>query len=362
MKNIKTHASLVMGLLLVFVNFTSCKKETAAKEPTLISETIVPEPLEVKKEITFRQPVAFITGIDNKDESFYKNARDYFLNKNYEVIDYAFSMQEIMNWMNKNYDGNMFSEIHIVSKSNPWSGLAMETIVKGDRVTSESLTMAMANQKLPMLKNGISDKTKIIFHSNGLGENSQLLKTIKQAFMSDEVPTAISSPYYNIFGGEFSEHYLAKPYYGFYPTANSPGKVDLSKEFARKYPQEKEINWYDALNNEKERYIGEPYTIQFNIPVSWEFDYTDSDETIPSFRIEEEIMDWIDDDENLSKAMSKYNIPLEKFRWRSYKKGNKLIIKGKTTVLCVLKPLIKPYGDLQHVQPDLENIRLYIVE
>jgi hypothetical protein len=75
----------------------------------------------------------------------------------------------------------------------------------------------------------------------------------------------------------------------------------------------------------------------------------------------EEIMDWIDQDEELSKAMQKYNIPLEKFRWRSVVKGNKLIIKGKVTVLCVLKPLIKPYGDLQHLEPDTDNLRLYAV-
>ena len=44
------------------------------------------------------------------------------------------------------------------------------------------------------------------------------------------------------------------------------------------------------------------------------------------------------------------------------KKGNKLIITGKTTVLCVLKPLIKPYGDLQHIEPDTENLRLYAMK
>ena len=75
-----------------------------------------------------------------------------------------------------------------------------------------------------------------------------------------------------------------------------------------------------------------------------------------------EIMDWIEQDEKLMKVLSSYNIPLEKFRWRSIVKGNKLIIKGKTTVLCVLKPLIKPYGDLQHVEPDTNNLRLYAIK
>ena len=73
-------------------------------------------------------------------------------------------------------------------------------------------------------------------------------------------------------------------------------------------------------------------------------------------------MDWIEQDEKLMKVLSSYNIPIEKFRWRSIVKGNKLIIKGKTTVLCVLKPLIKPYGDLQHVEPDTNNLRLYAIK
>ena len=93
--------------------------------------------------------------------------------------------------------------------------------------------------------------------------------------------------------------------------------------------------------------------------MKFEFDYTNSDNEMPKFKSAEAIMDWIEQDEELSKMMSKYNIPLEKFRWRSTVRGNKLIIKGKVTVLCVLKPLIKPYGDLQHIEPDTENLRLY---
>ena len=113
------------------------------------------------------------------------------------------------------------------------------------------------------------------------------------------------------------------------------------------------------MNNEKERYVGDVYTYKFNIPVRWEFDYTNSDEDMPKFTMPEQIMDWISDDEQLSKVMAKYNIPLEKFRWRAYKRGNKLVIWGKTTVICVLKPLIMPYGDLKHVEPDVNNLRLY---
>ncbi|MEQ6123879.1 hypothetical protein AAON49_06745 [Pseudotenacibaculum sp. MALMAid0570] len=356
-------AGLVMGLLIVTGSFISCDKKAPVKKKQVIADNIENISTEtVEKEIMYRKPVVFITGIDQEEQNFYKSARSYFLDKQFEVVDYAFSLQEVFTWLNKNYDGNTYGEIHIVTNHNQWEGLSMETLIKGDRVTTESLRKAITLGELPVLKDGIKKGTKVVFHSQGLGENTSLMKTLKDAFVADEVPSVVASPYVDIFGGEFSEHYLAKPYYVFYPYSLSPGKIDLSKEIARKYPEEKEIDWYDALNNYKERYVGDAYTYRFSIPVKWEFDYTNSDNEVPNFKSPEEIMDWIEQDQELLKVVSKYNIPLEKFRWRSAVKGNKLIIKGKVTVLCVLKPLIKPYGDLQHVEPDTENLRLYAMK
>lgn len=356
MKRTIKKTGMILGIVLLAAQLSSCGGEKINTKET--TEKMAVENV-VKKEETLRAPVVFITGIDEGSNSFYKSARSYFLSKEYEVVDHAFSLQEVMTWLNKNYDGNNYGEIHIVSHSNPWRGLSMETVIKGDRTTKESLRKAMTQGTLPQLNNVFSTNTKIIFHSCGLGENKELMKTIKDVFVTDIVPNVIASPYYNVFGGEFSEHYLAKPYYGFYPTAGSPGKVDLSKEFARAYPEEKDIDWYDALSNKAERYIGDPYTFKFNVAVKWEFDYTNSDDEMPNFKIKEEIMDWIAEDELLSKEMNAYNIPLEKFRWRTFKKGSTLIIKGKTVVVCVLKPLIKPYGDLEHIKPDTDNLRLY---
>ncbi len=357
MKRAITKASVVMGVLLIAGSLTSCKKKKTA--PKIATAEVVVTPKKMVKKLETRKPLVFITGIDKGENKFYKSARTYFLEKNYEVVDYAFSMQEIFTWLNKNHMGKNYGEIHIVAHSNPWRGLALETVINGERVTSETLRKSLTQGKLPDLKAGITSDTKIVFHSCGLGSNTELMKTLKDAFVSDEVPTVVASPYYNVFGGEFSNHYLAKPYYGFYPTAQSPGNVDLAKEMARKYSDVKDIDWYDAINNYKERYVGDVYTYKFNIPVEWEFDYTNSDNEIPTFKIPEEIMDWIAEDEQLSKVMAKYNIPLEKFRWKSYTKGNKLVIKGKTTVICVLKPLIMPYGDLKHIEPDVDNLRLY---
>jgi hypothetical protein len=351
-------AGLVMTLLLLIGTFASCKK--TVKKEVIADNTIITEVKETPKVI--REPLVFIAGVDSGNNDFYASARQYFIENEYEVVDDAFSLEEIIIWLNNNYDERLYGEIHIVSHSNPWKGMSLETVIKGERTTVESLKKNAIEGNIPTLDNVIAPNAKVVFHACGLGENKGLLKMFKSIFSTDETPDVIASPYYTIFGKEFSKHYLAKPYYGFYPTANSPGKVDLSKEFARKYPQEKDIDWLDALYNDTERYVGDPYTYKFNIPVEWEIDYSTSDETAPTFKMAEEIMDFISEDESLAKEFSAFNIPLEKFRWKSYVKGDKLIIKGKTTVLCVLKPLIKPYGDLEHIEPEIDNLRLYNIE
>ncbi len=357
MRNSKSLAA-TLGALVVSFTFIHCTSTPVTPE---IVETITPEVIEVPKMET-HPPIVFIAGIDRGESTYYKSARTYFLNQNYTVVDNAFSLQEIMMWLNKNANDKLYGTIHVVSKSSPWKGLSLETLIKGKTVTEERLRKAITQGSLPKLSQGITSATKIVFHANGLGSDVGLMNTLKDAFVANEVPQVIASPYVEVFGGEFSEHYLAEAYYGFYPTANSPGNVDLAKEFARNYAHEKEIDWYEALTNEKERYIGEAYSYKYNIPVQFTIDFNATDNEMPSFKMQEEIMDWIDLNEEISASMKRLDIPLEKFRWRTSQKDGKLTIKGKTTVICILKPLIKPYGDLQHVEPDTNNLRLYALK
>jgi len=358
MKNTIKMAGLVMTLLLLIGQFSSCKR--TVKKATIANNVTTTEVANVN--VVIREPLVFITGVDKGETDFYKSARQYFIEKEFEVVDDAFSLEEIINWLNRNYDDRLYGEIHIVSHSNPWKGMSLETVVKGERITVETLQKNAIEGTIPTLGNVIATDSKIVFHSCGLGENTGLMQLFKSVFTTNNTPKIVASPFYTIFGKEFSSHYLAKPYYGFYPTAHSPGKVDLSKEFAKRYPKEKDIDWLETLYNDRERYVGEAYTYKFNIPVEWVVDFSNSDVSAPKFNSQEEIMDWISEDENISKEFSNYNIPLEKFRWRSYVKDGTLIIKGKTSVVCILKPIIKPYGDLEHVAPEIDNKRLYTVE
>lgn len=360
MKNIVKKVAFISGLILISSPFISCNKNELKPESIKASATTHKAlALHTSKKVIARAPIVFIAGFDTGNETYYSNARNYFKEKGLKVVDGQYSLEEIITWLNENALQNPYGEIHIVNKSNPYKGMNLETIIRGTHVNTTSLQNAINKGTLPVLKDVVNTNTKIIFHASGLTENTQLLQTLKKAFTSKQTPKVIASAYHTVFGGKFSNHYLAQPYYVFYPTAKSPGITDLSKEIAKKYPEEKDINWFDALNNEEERYVGEAYSTQFSIPIKWKFDYLFTDEEIPTFTMPEEVMDWIEQQQDLMAELNAYNIPIDKYRWTWSVKDTTLIIRGRTTVVCVLKPLIKPYGDLEHIEPDTNNKRLY---
>ena len=357
MKKIVNTKVIAIVLLAFSISFTNCnrKKETTpVVAPTILAEEISEIPM-------YREAVVFITGTDSEHSNYYESAKTYFEEKQFEVVTEAYSLQEIISWLNNNYDDRLYSDIHIVSENNPWKGMDLETAIDGEIVNENTLRNALINDKLPKLLFGIAEDTNVIFHAPTLANSSNLIQNLKNVFSTTKQPRIVATPYYTVFGSQFSKYYLAKPYYAFYPTAHSPGKVDLSKAFAKKYPNEKGIDWLETLYNDYERYVGEAFTTQYNLPIKMELDFTDSDNEIPTLKSQEAIMDFIESNEELTNEFNTYNIDIEKFRWKASVKNNKVIVKGITTVLCVLKPIIKPYGDLQHVEPEIDNLRLYKV-
>ena len=363
MNTLSKKTVVIASLFLASIIIVNCNKKEA--KPTVVKEKIaqvIPSSTKTKENITHRKPIAFIAGFDTSNDTFYANARTYFQEKGIKIIDGQYSVEEIINWLNTNANHQPYGEIHVVNKSNPHKGMNLETVIRGDEVNAVTLQKTIENGSLPKLKDVVNQNSSIVFHASGLANNKALVTTLQNAFSAKQMPKVITSPYHAIFGGEFSDYYLAQAYYVFYPSANSPGKVDLSKEISRKYPEEKEINWFKALNNKKERYVGEAFYTQFAIPIKWEFDYHNADEEMPTFFSVEGVMDWIEQDENLMEELNTYNVPIEKYRWTWSVKNSKLTIKGRTTGLCVLKPLLNPYGDLKHVEPDTKNKRLYAMK
>lgn len=304
-----------------------------------------------------KQSIVFITGFDEGENTYYANAAAYFKAKKMKIIHYEYSLQEILLWLNKYADGKEYDEIHIVGHSNAWRGMSLKTTPSGERITVETLETALKSHEIPQLNSGITASTKIVFHSCGLGENQELLRALKAVFTITESPQIHASPYFNVFGGKFAAHYLAKPYYGYYPTGESPGPLAMSKSFKTKYST-REIDWFSAVKTRTEEQLGVPYSYKFNIPVDWEFEF-DEVSSMPFLEDREAIMDWVASNDGMATTLFQMGIPLEKFRWKSKTKGKTLIIKGKTTVLCVLEPILDTKDANEYRLPKIDDTALY---
>ena len=336
-------------IIISFIVFVFGCKQSFSQE----SETALALP---NGDYILPSSIVFIAGFDQGENSYYMNAKSYFESKHMKIIDNLFSVDEIVTWLNKN-SNTTYEEIHIVSHSNPWLGMSLKTTKNGERISVKALQEASLSNKIQLLESGTDGTTKIIFHSCGLGENKTLLKELKKIFTIERQPKVYASGLFNIFGGKFAGHYLATPYYGFYPTAESPGPAQLSKEFAAAYPKT-DIGWFTALKTRKETTPGTPYSYKFNIPLEWEFTF-DAVADIPEFEDRDAIMDWVSDAQEVIEVLLEFNIPIEKYRWKSKIRGNTLIIKGKTTVLCVLAPLLQDIDSNEYCKPILTDASMY---
>jgi hypothetical protein len=289
-------------------------------------------------EITSKS-VVFIAGFDEGDNTYYASAKKYYKAKGMTVVDTLFCLKEILGWLKQSSNQEIvYDEIHIVVHSNPWLGMSLQTTSDGERITLKTLKQANDKSELSKPTKVINQETKIIFHSCGLGQNRPLLQALKAVFTAEEAPKVYASAFFNVYGGKFAPHYLAKPYYNFYPTAESEGPAALAAEFKKLYDKTN-IDWRNAIDNREETRIGEAYSYKFNIPVEWEVTF-DAETEIPELKDRDAIMDFVSDAPEMAEALYRLNIPLEKYRWKSKIQGNTLIIKGKTTVLCVLEPIL----------------------
>ena len=334
------------SILILLILILGCKKPFSQTP-----ETALAFPVEFTEQT---ESIVFIAGFDEGDNTYYTNAKHYFEAQDIQVVDHLFSIEEIISFLNKTA-GKTYDKIHIVSHSNPWLGMSLKTTKNGERITVE--TLSEFKNDIPILKLGVNNTTQIVFHSCGLGENKALLRALKQVFTTVESPKIIASSYFNVFGGKYAGHYLAKPYYGYYPTAESPGPAALSKDFKASYPETK-IDWFTALKTRKETGLGGIYSYKFNIPLEWEFTFNDKSE-IPKLSDRDAIMDWVSESSEMATILYNLNIPIEKYRWKSEIRGNKLLIKGKTTVLCVLQPILQKDDVTEYRNTAINDTSLY---
>lgn len=349
--------SIMKTLVVKFLILISCAIHFAYPAETTVSE----KPRETVTAPIVEHPkksIVFIAGFDEGDNSYYGNAKSYFQTQGYAVIDSLYSLQEILEWLNDQpLNAATFDEIHLVSHSNPWRGLSLKVVPGGERITEASLKQAVAENVLPRLRAALTEDAKIIFHACGLGSNAALLNKLKTVFTQDGAPSVYASPMFSVFGDRFAPHYLAKTYFAYFPTAYFPGNWMLAGDLAKGYP-EAGIDWRKALATKVSDGPGTVYSYQFNVPFEWTFTFERPDQ-VPALEHPDEIMDWIVERDEAAATLYKLNIPIEKFRWRAQTSGKNLTIKGKTTVMCVLQPLMQPDDPSEYREPDISHPGLF---
>lgn len=302
--------------------------------------------------------VVFIAGTDEGDSHYYQNAERYFRTHDFQVIDSLHSLQEILSWLEQHGQEVAFDEIHLVSHSNPWRGMSLKIFPGRQRLTEKALAEALDNHLLPILQCAVSRYTRLIFHACGLADNHELLPLLQKAFTGDGAPRLFASPWYSVFDNHLALHYLARTYYTTYPTASDPGNMALAAKLQANYPSAA-INWFSALQTTFPGKKGGQMAYQYNVPFEWLFSFADGEQA-PTLKNAEEIMDFIAENDEPAAVLAKFNIPLEDFRWRAYRLGSQLKIEGKTTIVCILEPIMQADNPEEYQALDLCNADLFV--
>lgn len=334
-------------IILIFIQATRLEGEDQSSEESIQAINI--SPLE-------RQTVSFILGEDKEEGNpFYANAESYFRYhpdaKTDEIISNCRSLACLNSQLYDLYQRNSraFKTINIVVHSNPWSGISLPVTDGGMRITAEVLSEAFEENIISALPDEIVDnETEIVVYACGLGDNKALVSSLAKVIGGSDANKPKISTSKNYVNFTKSEDRVQKSemeaYYAYYKTAYRPADLHLARQLQKRYP-EVTIDWLSAIQKEEIDGGDEPFSYWYNVPVEWEIEYPEYD--MPSLDTEMDKMEWLMNQDELLAIIEKTKIPIEYFRWKvsQGKKINEedyiqtpfIMVKGKVTILCILK-------------------------
>ena len=312
---------------------------------------------------------------DTFDNPYYTEALKYYRyhpsDQTSDVVTSCRSLQEMRDYLLREYAEQQrpWGVVNVVVHSNEWRGIGTPIQPNGQRTTTGALYQAIADSTFLPLPNHIMDaQTQIVLQSCALGRNAELLKAISVAFGGNEAdgqrPIVRSSRQFIHYQSPLGkpheiQRYLADFWYAFYATGYRPGDIKLTQQLEMRYP-DIDLDWRDMLTRTAPRYPGDSYHYTFNVPLNWTVTYPDVSQR-PKLRTKAEEMAWLQTQTELQEALRQYNIPAEHFRWRfdytthTFEDGVEepaIVVRGKTTILCVLQPLVTPNPmDSTHLEP-----------
>ena len=345
---------IVVGIL--FICIISCESER---------KQVIVQNKQLK-----RETITFILGDDvDKKNPFYLKAELYYRfnedNKTEKVITSCHSLIEVQEYLIENTVPKPWDLINLVSHGNQYLGLSVKITPDGKRASVENIQESQENGIFKNIsKDVINDKTIIVLHGCGLGNNLELADAIKSAFSNkDTSPQIKTSKHFEYYvSDESNEQKITKHLADFwitnYKMGYKPSNRVIEKRLAAKYP-ESDVNWKEALLKEHASKAGEVFHYTFEIPVKWVFKY-DCKDSIPKLENKNLRLQWASQNPTISQDLKKLNISPDKFNWwmrNIYVKnedGSKtpaLWVKGYCTMLCVLKLLPQNNDKRQNTKP-----------
>ena len=159
------------GLLFFLALTFSCKDIS-------IEEVLQKEILLMTESLQNKDTITFVAGFDGDKKNYYQNAKKHSKVQGVPIVDTYYSLVEIIGFLNQNTTEN-YEGVDILCHSNPCLEMSLKTIKNGERITTKSLSEAKEIGAISILKKGITDNSKVIFHFCELGQNRVLLTELK---------------------------------------------------------------------------------------------------------------------------------------------------------------------------------------
>ncbi len=354
----------IFSFIIVQIIFPVPYKEEITKTSFFkpLATVLIPKPAPGKNDVK-RENITFILGKDKEaDNPYYTEASNYYLfnetGKTEYVITTCLSLLDVRNYLEKNPPVNdrPWGLINLVSHGNQWLGLSVKVTPESKRATSERINENINNGTFKPLPNHLADdKTKIIVHGCGIGNNHELINTIAKAFGGDDtIPSVMASKLFEYYTSvknngvvTKSERYVANAWFVTYKMGYKPEAEILCRQLKTKYP-DVQVDWQDALNRQQPRFIGDTYSYTFEVPVKWIISYPNKD-SLPDLSSKQDELNWIKEQQEIVQALNKIEIPAEKFNWwfrnvyinnEDGSKSPAVWVKGYCTILTIIQPLV----------------------
>ncbi len=273
---------------------------------------------------TARERIAFILGQDEPGTPpMFRFARGYFLtdpgDRADRVVSGARSLKEALGHLAAHpaSNGRPWGVINLVVHGNATGLMDTPVLPGGPATTTSSLAEAMGAGALPPLPPGrIDGDTEIRIQSCSLGRDPELLAALAEAFTGDGQPTVRASIYYTAFAeplpGLFTRH-LSQSWTVILDPGPPPDPQTLGTIFRKQHPGAP-IDPVDALERVSPRFLGDPFTLEHPMNLTWSTVYGDPRQ-MPDFPGQARFESWLRSQLPFRTRLATLGIRFDQLRW-----------------------------------------------